>query len=156
MTLCPCDRPTPPVLVPIAPGLSRLPRQIALFGHFRADLLARIRALPAMSAWRARDAEDFGVMLLEFWAYVSDVTAFYTGEHAQDLYLETARTTEALGRLVALIDHIPRPAVATEAILAAILDGTDIVEAPCRRGLPLGHDRRHAAAAFRTLGHHFA
>ena len=134
MTLCPCDRPTAPVLAPIAPGLSGLPRQIGLFGSFRADLLARIRSYPALTDWRARDAEDFGLMLLDFWAYVSDVTAFYTSELAQDLYLQTARGDEALRRIVALIDHIPRPAVASEAILAALLDGTDVVAAPAGSG----------------------
>ncbi|WP_296425898.1 hypothetical protein [Yoonia sp.] len=134
MTLCPCDHTDPLRLTPIAPGLSRLPRQIGDFGRFRADLLARVRRHPALSQWRARDAEDFGLMLLESWAYVCDVTAFYTGEHAQDLYLQTARSDQALRRLVALIDHIPRPAVATEAILAAILDGSDPVTAPARAG----------------------
>jgi hypothetical protein len=122
------------MLRPIAPGLTRLPRQIGLFGQFRADLLARVRTHPALSDWRARDAEDFGLMLLEFWAYVSDVTAFYTSEHAQDLYLNTAKGDQALRRLVALIDHVPRPAVAAEAILAALMDGSDPVEAPAGAG----------------------
>jgi predicted phage baseplate assembly protein len=134
MTLCPCDGHASPVLVPIAPGLSRLPRQIGLFGQFRADLLARVRNHSDLRDWRARDAEDFGLMLLEFWAYVCDVTAFYTAEHAQDLYLTTARDDESLRRLVALIDHVPRPAVATEAVLAALMDGTDLVEAPAGAG----------------------
>lgn len=129
MTLCPCDAHAPPVLAPIAPGLARLPRQIGLFGQFRADLLAHVRRHPALRDWRARDAEDFGLMLLEFWAYVSDVTAFYTAEHAQDLYLQTARGDVPMRRLVALIDHVPRPAVATEAVLAALLDGSDPVTA---------------------------
>lgn len=130
MTICPCDRISPPALRPIAPGLGRLPRQIGLFGDFRADLLARIRSHPELALWRGRDAEDFGLMLLEFWAYVSDVVAFYTSEHAQDLYLPTARDAWSLARIVTLIDHIPRPAVATEAVLAALLDGSDIVTAP--------------------------
>lgn len=132
MTLCPCDATTPPMLAPIAPGLTRLPRQIGDFAAFRADLLARIRTHPALTDWRARDAEDFGLMLLEFWAYISDVTAFYTSEHAQDLYLPTARGDTALRRLVALIDHVPRPAVAGEAYLAAMLDGQDPVTAAAK------------------------
>ena len=134
MTLCPCDAHNPPMLRPIAPGLARLPRQIGLFGQFRADLLARVRTHPALSDWRARDAEDFGLMLFEFWAYVSDVTAFYTYENAQDLYLNTANGDQALRRLVALIDHVPRPAVAAEAILATLMDGSDPVEAPAGAG----------------------
>lgn len=132
MTLCPCDRPAPPVLAPIPSGLNRLPRQIGLFGNFRADLLGRVGAHPDFSDWRARDVEDFGLMLLDFWAYVSDVVAFYTSELSQDLYVQTARGDEALRRIVALIDHVPRPAVANEAVLAALLDGADIITAPQR------------------------
>ena len=71
MTLCPCDGHTAPILTPIAPGLTRLPRQIGLFGQFRADLLARVRAHPALRDWRARDAEDFGLM--------KDVTIAFLG-----------------------------------------------------------------------------
>lgn len=134
MTLCSCDTHTPLGLAPIAPGLTRLPRQIGLFGQFRADLLARVRSHPSLLDWRARDAEDFGLMLLEFWAYISDVTTFYTSEHAQDLYLNTARGDLALRRLVALIGHVPRPAVAAEAILAALMDGSDPVEAAAGAG----------------------
>ena len=130
MTRCPCDRAPSLHLAPIAPGLALLPRQIGLFGSFRADLLAGVRRHPALGDWRARDAEDFGLMLLEFWAYVADVTAFYTGEHAQDLYLGTARGDTALRRLAALIDHVPRPALATNAVLAALLDGSDPITAP--------------------------
>ncbi len=130
MTLCPCDAHLPPRLQPIAPGLARLPRQIGLFGQFRADLLARVRDAPALAEWRARDPQDLGLMLLDFWAYVADVTAFYTSELAQDLYLPTARDAASLRKLVALIDHVPRPAVACEALLAALIDGPEPVIAP--------------------------
>lgn len=129
MTLCPCDGHTPPILQTIPPGLGHLPRQIAMFGQFRADLLARIRHDDRLRDWRARDTEDFGLMLLEFFAYVSDVTAFYTAEHSQDLYLQTARTDLPLRRLADLIGHVPRPAVATEALLGALLDGSDPITA---------------------------
>lgn len=134
MTLCHCDQTAPPELTALPPGLSRLPRQIGDFASFRADLLARVRRHAALTGWRARDREDFGLMLLESWAYICDVTAFYTAEHAQDLYLQTARSDAALRRLVALIDHIPRPAVASEAVLAGLLDGTDLVTAPAGAG----------------------
>ncbi len=129
MALCDCDRHAFPQLPAIAPGLSRLPRQIGLFPDFRAAMLGAIRDHPALRDWRARDREDFGLMLLEWWAYVGDVIAFYNAEHAQDLYLATARDEARIRRVVGLLGYRPRPALAAEAVLAAIVDGSDPVEA---------------------------
>ncbi|MEL6794368.1 MAG: hypothetical protein AAFP78_12985, partial [Pseudomonadota bacterium] len=105
MAICDCDLREFPPLPDIAPGLTRLPRQIGLFGEFRAALLAEIREHDALAEWRARDREDFGLMMLEWWAYVSDVIAFYNAEHAQDLYLGTARDEARIRRLVGLIGY---------------------------------------------------
>jgi hypothetical protein len=130
MAICDCDIHRFPVLPDIAPGLTRLPRQVGLFADFRASMLGRIRDHAALHAWRARDDEDLGLMLLEWWAYVADIVAFYNAEAAQDLYLGTARDDAALRGVTALIGYSPRPAIAAEAILAALADGSDPVEAP--------------------------
>lgn len=130
MTICDCDRRDFSGLPDIPPGLSRLPRQIGLFGDFRAAMLGTIRDHRPLADWRARDQEDFGLMLLEWWALVSDVVAFYNAEHAQDLYLGTARDEARIRRLVGLIGYRPRPAVAAEAVLAAIVEGNALVDAP--------------------------
>jgi hypothetical protein len=130
MTTCSCDHHPFPLPPSIAPGLAALPRQIGIFADFRASLLSRIREHPALTSWRARDQEDFGLMLIEWWAYVADVVAFYNSELAQDCYLGTAREDEALRKITALIGYKPRPGLAAEAILAAISEGSDPVEAP--------------------------
>lgn len=130
MALCPCDIREFPRLPDIASGLSRLPRQIGLFPDFRAAMLGAVRDHAALAEWRARDQEDFGLMLLEWWSYVSDVVAFYNAEHAQDLYLGTARDDARIRRIVGLIGYRPRPALAAEAVLAGIVAGSDPVEAP--------------------------
>jgi len=134
MTLCPCDLRRFPPPPDIPPGLTRLPRQIGLYGDFRAAVLAAIRGKPALATWQAREDDDLGLLLIEWWALVSDVVSFYTSEHAQALYLASA-DDPALRRLVALIGHRPRPAVATEAYLAALVDGPDAVLAPAGTSL---------------------
>jgi hypothetical protein len=53
-------------------------------------------------------------MMLECWAYIFDVVAFYDSEIAQNLYLRTATDTGALRRLVGLIGYHLRPAVVAE------------------------------------------
>jgi hypothetical protein len=134
MTICDCDAHAFPPLVDIPPGLSRLPRQIGLFGDFRAALLARVRDHGALRDWRARDREDFGLMLLDWWADVADVIAFYNAEHVQDLYLSSARDDERIRRIVGLIGYRPRPALAAEALITGIVDGSDPVTAPTGSG----------------------
>ena len=88
MATCPCDKCGLPIL-DIPAGLDRLPRQLGGFPEFRKALLAGVALKPALDGWRAREGDDFGLMILEWWAYVLDVLAFYSGEIANELYLRT-------------------------------------------------------------------
>ncbi len=130
MATCPCDdRPFPPVLE-IAAGLDRLPRQLAGFPEFRQALLAGIALKPALDAWRAREGDDFGLMILEWWAYVLDIVAFYSGEIANELYLATARRDASLRRLTALIGYTPTPPLAASATLVLFAAPGQPVDVP--------------------------
>lgn len=113
---CPDGRPDPRAL---APKLDALPdRAIGDFGSFRNALLSAIEEQDALAAWRARDRDDLGVMLLEWWAYVCDVQAFYDRIHAQEGFVGTAVQRASLRKLVELLGYRPSPAVAAEAVLA--------------------------------------
>lgn len=127
---CPCDCQVHPQPLRIAAGLDNLPRQIAAFPHFRRAMLGDIGRHDALNAWRARGQDDFGIMLLEMWAYVLDVQAFYDQALAQEIYLRPARRRESLRRLVQLIGYLPRPAVAASVTLAALADGRLPVNLP--------------------------
>ena len=105
-------------MLDIPAGLDRVARQIAGFPEFRLALLAGISTQPALDAWRAREGDDFGVMMLEWWAYVLDVLAFYGGEIANELYLRTAVRDASLRRLTGLIGYTPKPPLAASATLA--------------------------------------
>ncbi len=132
MALCDCDRLIFPLPLDIPSGLTHLPRQIGLFGDFRQAMLADIRDFPALADWRAREEDDFGLMILDWWAYVADVLGFYTAEHVNELYLGTASREDSLRRIVGLIGYRPRPALAATATLAALVDGADLSTAPAR------------------------
>ena len=125
--VCPCDIRIFPPTLDIPAGLPTLPRQIGGFPEFRAALLAQLTtagdAYPPLAAWRARDPEDLGLMLLEMWAYVCDVVAFYDQAHANESYLRTAVLPSSLRRLVALIGYLPRPELASVADLGALVEG---------------------------------
>lgn len=114
----------------IPSGLSDLPRQIGLFPEFRDALLAAIPGQPALNGWRARRQDDFGVMLLEMWAYCCDVLSFYDETIANECYVRTARQRASLRRLVGLLGYLPRPALAASVNLALLADGRQPVSLP--------------------------
>jgi hypothetical protein len=136
---CPCDqRSFPPALV-IPAGLSDLPRQLAGFPEVRAAMLALIPQHPALAGWRARGRDDFGVMLLEMWAYVADVLAFYDKLTADESYLRTAKLRPSVRKLVSLLGYVPVPAVAAAVRLALLAEGTQPL------AIPIGTAFRSAA-----------
>ncbi len=132
--VCPCDIRIFPPTLDIPAGLSALPRQIGGFPEFRSALLASLTAAgdayPPLAAWRARDPEDFGLMLLEMWAYVCDIVAFYDQAHANESYLRTAVLPASLRRLVGLIGYLPRPELASLADVGVLVDGQLPVTVP--------------------------
>jgi hypothetical protein len=120
---CICDQFVHPAPLVIPSGRDALPRQIAGFAEFRRALLRDIASQPALAGWRGRSDEDFGIMLLEMWAYVCDVVAFYDEVIADEAYLRTAARAVSLRKLVALLGYRPRPAVASRVSLAFLVDG---------------------------------
>jgi hypothetical protein len=127
---CPCDiRVFPPPLA-IPAGLTDLPRQIAGFPEFRAAMLATVPLHFALRDWRARDHDDFGVMLVEMWAYLADVLAFYDQVIADEAYLRTAKLRPSLRRLTSLLGYLPRPAVGARVRLALLAEGNKATVVP--------------------------
>jgi len=163
---CRCDEFIFPPETKIAAGLTHLHRQTGTFAEFRRALLravsirstaalgthplwsARylterdraglIKSLYAIGQWRGRHPQDFGVMLLEMWAYVCDVTSFYDDVIAHELYVRTARRRDSLRKLVDPLGYIPRPAVAALAELAAFAEGRKAVSLPVGTGFRSG------------------
>ena len=127
---CPCDSIVFPVPRDIPAGLSALPLQYATFPEFRIAMLDAITREPALSAWRARSSDDFGVMLLEMWAYVCDVIAFYRDVIGNEQYVRTARLRPSLRKMVDLLGYVPRPASSATVHLVALADGQQPVLVP--------------------------
>jgi uncharacterized phage protein gp47/JayE len=122
-TNCPCDAINFPPARRIPAGLARLPRQIATFPEFRAAMLASIPSQTPLANWRAREGDDFGIMLLEMWAYICDCLSFYDEVIADELYLRTATQRASLRKLVGLLGYVPRPAIAAAVNLALFAEG---------------------------------
>ena len=96
------------------------------FAEHRRAMLASLRQHDSLRGWRARDKDDLGVMLLEMWAYVCDVLSFYDETIAHECYVGSARLRPSLRKLVGLLGHRPRPAVAAMADLAVLAEGAGL------------------------------
>jgi hypothetical protein len=127
---CACDTIVFPPPLTIAAGLNELPLQYAIFPQFRIAMLDAITREPALSHWRARSSDDFGVMLLEMWAYVCDSIAFYREVIGNEQYVRTAELRPSLRKLVDLLGYVPRPASAATVDLVALADGRQPVILP--------------------------
>lgn len=127
---CPCDVHPCRTPVAIAAGLAVLPRAPSLFPDWRERLLAAVGRESALDGWRARESGDLGLMLVEMGAYVLDVCSFYDQLVANQSYLRTASLAGTQRRHVELLGYLPRPAVGSQAWLAAEADGTRVVALP--------------------------
>jgi hypothetical protein len=127
---CPCDNRSWPPTLSIVPGLDDLPRQLVAFWDLREEMLTRASQEPALAAWTGRARDDYGVMLLELWAYVGELLSIYDKAIADESYVRTAKLRPSLRRLVASLGYLPRPAVAATAELALLADGVKPVTVP--------------------------
>ena len=126
---CACDTHDCGLLV-IPAGLDSLPRALGTFAEWRRDLLAAIGREPRLDDWQARETGDLGLMLAEFFAYMSDVTSFYDGLTANDSYLATVAGEGGARGLAALLGYRPRPAFAASVWIAAEADGVRTIALP--------------------------
>ena len=130
MAICPCDDlPFPPIL-DIAAGLDRLPRQLAgLRNSGRRCWRGSLRSRHWMPGGRGK-ATISACMMIEWWAYILDVVAFYSSEIANELYLRTAQRDTSLRRLSELIGYTPKPPLAASATLALFAEPGQPVAVP--------------------------
>ena len=107
-------------------GRARRPPGVGLPGVPGGDALGDPTAEGAGRVAGAGEG-DLGVMLLEAWAYVLDVTGFYDARIAERAYIQTAPAAEDANALAALLGHRLRGAMAARVRVALEADGADPV-----------------------------
>ncbi len=148
---CGCGEKAHPDTTPIPAGLSVLPmRQRAGFPEYRHAMLRAIPGQPSLQGWRARGEADLGVMLIESWAYVLDVTGFYDARSAERAYVQTAPNADQARRIVGLLGYQPRGAVSATVTLAVEVDGVDPVTLPKGAGFRSQGFDGHPPQVFET------
>ena len=66
------------------------------------------RASRVFPEWTDRDPSDFGMMMLDLWAYSADVLHYYIDRAAGESFLATATQRESVLALANLLDYVPR------------------------------------------------
>jgi uncharacterized phage protein gp47/JayE len=98
------------------------------FTTIKADLLAR--AEKVLPEWTDRDPADFGMLMIDLWAYAADVMHYYIDRVAGESYLPTATQRESVLALANLLDYTPRTRVAAKSSITLRNDNSTIVFIP--------------------------
>src|SRR6185436_20539055 len=90
----------------------------------KASMIAQLSGsgIPELRKLRTRDDDDFTIALLDSWAMVCDVLAFYQERIANESYLLTATERTSIINLSRLIGYVLRPGVAASTWMAFTLE----------------------------------
>ena len=95
------------------------------------DLLER--ASVVIPSWTSRDPSDFGMVMVDLWAYMGDVLHYYVDRAAGESNLATATQRESVLSIANLLDYIPsgripaRGSVYVDASQSAATDASPII-----------------------------
>jgi len=73
------------------------------YASIRADILARASVI--MPEWTSRESSDYGMMLVDLWAYLADNMHYYVDRVAQEAFLETATQRSSVLALANLLGY---------------------------------------------------
>ena len=119
------------------PGLPAIRYRVGTYSSFRQAMIERSASVEVgdgeRTAWPLRDwttraSDDYGMALLEMWAYLADILTFYQERIANEAFLRTAVLPESVRRLVALLGYEPAPGVAAATHLAFAVERDKRVE----------------------------
>jgi hypothetical protein len=113
-SVCSCDAANPNPITNL-PGLPQISYRVGDFNSFRRALLTPLLAPPgqppleqSLTAWQSGvgadpSVVDLAVMMVEWWAYLSDILTFYNERISNEDYLRTAALPETPGELIQLL-----------------------------------------------------
>ncbi|MCE9672841.1 putative baseplate assembly protein [Myxococcus stipitatus] len=106
--------PTPPTLTTV--GRQKVIDYVTKdYEGFRQAMLNQIPL--RLPQWTDRGESDFGVVLIELFAYVADILSYYQDRVANEAYLDTATQRRSVTELLRLIDYQIDPGLAASAYL---------------------------------------
>ena len=132
-TACNPRVPITPLPVIVRPGQRWIEVKAGTFATFRRAMLDHLLSHPVRSVdptdpaaghvLTTREPDDFAVAMLDLWAYVGDVLAFYNQADLNEAFLRTAVLRESVAMMARLIGYRASPGVAASVSLAFEADG---------------------------------
>ena len=100
------------------------------YAAIRDDLIANIPNFAP--EWTSRDANDFGIIMLEMFAYVGDLMSFYIDKMANEAYIGTATQRDSVLSIASLLGYVVNqgtPAITTLSFSALTSESNIVVPA---------------------------
>jgi hypothetical protein len=106
---------------------------------FRTSMLSNAGTSGAagyLPSWTARTEDDFGVMLVEHWAYLADIMTYYIDRAVAESFIDTAVLADSIRAKARLLDYRPDLGVAaTMNVTFTYGPGTGTVTVPKGTGV---------------------
>jgi hypothetical protein len=110
---------------PNEPGLGALRYRAGTHSSFKARMLAALEQKPALATLTTRRDDDPSIALVDSWAAVLDVLAFYQERIANEGYVRTAIERRSVLELARALGYELNPGVAASAYLAFAVSELD-------------------------------
>ncbi len=94
--------------------------RIGRYATFRSAMLESINM--KLLQWSSRESNDYGIVLIEMWAYLADILAYYQERIANEAYIRTTVLRESVIALTEFIDYRLAPGVSATTFIALIAD----------------------------------
>jgi hypothetical protein len=107
---------TPPPITPVFDYTSR--DYVSVY----ADLLARIPLY--LPEWTSQSNSDFGIVLLQMYAYICDINGYYLDRLAGEAFIQTATQPTSILNLAAMIDYTPALSAGSTVSLLVTISAT--------------------------------
>ena len=127
---CEVGIPPTPEKINNRPGLPELSCRVGTYASFRQAMIEAIAQSPELRDWTARQSGDYGIALIEMWAYLADILTFYQERIANEAFLRTALHRDTVMRLAAMLDYKLNPGVAATAYLSFLVEKEKKVKIP--------------------------
>lgn len=118
------------------PGRPTVARRVGTAGDFAARMAAELTRQPELDAFTNRRSDDPAIALVDAWAAVLDVLAFYSERVANEGYLRTAIDPRSVTELAHSVGYAPGRGRASATSLAFTLE--DAVGSPVKVPIPAG------------------
>lgn len=83
------------------------------FSNIQRDLLRRAQQVAPL--WTDRDPSDFGMLLVDLWAYMGDIIHYYIDRASKEAFIQTATQRESVMAFANLYDYTPNFRTSAEA-----------------------------------------